>query len=94
MSVAIATAQNYENFSNKRSCELLFLQKYDNFVFLKEVANLFSWLVDKIEKCGEQNRGGNFMFFDCLFVYLQLTAKILPLAEIKYPNKFDIFSLA
>lgn len=35
MSVAIATAQNYENFSNQRSCELLFFAKVRYFCIYK-----------------------------------------------------------
>ena len=42
MSVATATMQIYENFSNKRSCELLFLQKYDIFCFKKSLLTFFS----------------------------------------------------
>ena len=54
MSVATATAQNYENFSNKRSCELLFFAKVRYFLFLEEIVNFFSWQVPKIERCEEQ----------------------------------------
>lgn len=54
MSVAAATVQNYENFSNKRSCELLFFCKSTIFFVLRRVCNLFSCHVYKIERCDGQ----------------------------------------
>lgn len=53
MSVATATLQNYENFSNKRSCELLFFCKSTIFFVLRRGCSLFSWQV--YEKNKEMN---------------------------------------
>lgn len=48
MSVAIATAQNYENFSNQRSCELLFFCK--STIFLYFYKRLSTFFLDKLMK--------------------------------------------